>query len=1227
MVLSIPLLAAIALPMAGPLQAAPQALIPRSLGGQSSGQMSVGRLTGGGFVRVATPQSAVGLSGSTASADTDSDGLPNAIESGGWDIVIDEHGYGPIANGAFMTIRHVTCDPNLADTDFDGLTDYEEWLIGSDPRSDDTDGDSLADEVEWNKWLTNTNSVDSDADSRGPDHDSPPDPVLFDGLELDDATPRTSPTLDDTDGDGRTDAEELGHPVFSPVLAELPSAAVAVAGDVDVRLNVEYAETDVTTTGYDVTFTSSTTSSSGYEESSSTATTAITSWETSASIGRGFELESTPPNATKKLDFEFTFGHSASNEVATENGWSTSTESASTSEQTYSQYAEDSRSFTEIVASGGITAPIRVRNTGASSFTLQNLAITVLQVLPPAGDSEEARVRAMGTLMPDVSALTLAPGEESPILTLDSSDLNADVVKGFLANPSSLVFQPSSFDLVDASGIDFDFINEATFTRTALVEIDFGSRVETYRVATNVDRSGADYDGVLARTVIEDLIGYGVVTENLEDANGADIQGTDSAGSTGNIHALASVDGVAYDYSNDVIGAFWSVVVESDLSRTLQSSGGDIDFDSLRLFGGSTLRLIYSEDTDRDGLWDALEAQLGTDASDVDTDDDGVDDHEEAVVGWLLAGTVDTYVTSDPRFADTDQDGLDDADERDIGSNPTDPDTDGDGLPDGTDLFPLTPAIRLYAVSEAEATGSDSSATSWDSRSTLAEAFAEANRRNSNQDDADDVSQVWVSAGAHDADDGPLEYEYGGFQVLGGFAIGDAVIGARDADPLTNQTVIYSSGGSPPTASGALLDFRISGGVPSSTHAGRLDGFTLAGFGGAASAIKVATGNAELRNLLITGNDGEGGVSINGGGSVNAEGCIFLDNRTGAADGGGAVRDNGNRASTWTDCEFALNLATRNGGAYYRKDPQDRGIRTRFERCTFYANEVFASVEPMDSISGIRKGGAAIFSAGGLVLVDCDFSGNTTSSNIASSNHDLDLHGLWGGALFLRGGIAEDALEVDNDPATDVVNCRFFGNTSGDGGAIYLTPNDQDDADPANDGFPWVNLVNTTIVGNDATRYFDAQSGFYSSGGVRYKDATFRNLEPVRLRNTILWGNGADGHGESGLTALTFHYANINLDVHSDASFTTIKGQAFGPSDYFGSGNNGLEPGFESEFGGNLRLSSSSPLIDTGFDAVDTDMLSLGFQPLPGLDIDGNVRILDGDGVGGARVDRGAYEH
>ncbi len=75
----------------------------------------------------------------------------------------------------------------------------------------------------------------------------------------------------------------------------------------------------------------------------------------------------------------------------------------------------------------------------------------------------------------------------------------------------------------------------------------------------------------------------------------------------------------------------------------------------------------------------------------VDTDGDGVYDHEEQA-GYLITVTladgsvVSRQVTSNPDVADTDGDGVSDGDERQYASNPRSKDTDGDSLSDDLEL-------------------------------------------------------------------------------------------------------------------------------------------------------------------------------------------------------------------------------------------------------------------------------------------------------------------------------------------------------------------------------------------------------------------------------------------------------------------------------------------------------------------------------------------------------------
>lgn len=89
-----------------------------------------------------------------------------------------------------------------SDADGDGLTDEQEFLIGTDPDDADTDGDGIPDGIEH--W-TGTDPLDDDSDDDG----------ILDGEEdkngngiVDDG--ETNPRLFDTDGDGLSDGLEIG---------------------------------------------------------------------------------------------------------------------------------------------------------------------------------------------------------------------------------------------------------------------------------------------------------------------------------------------------------------------------------------------------------------------------------------------------------------------------------------------------------------------------------------------------------------------------------------------------------------------------------------------------------------------------------------------------------------------------------------------------------------------------------------------------------------------------------------------------------------------------------------------------------------------------------------------------------------------------------------------------------------------------------------------------------
>ena len=94
-----------------------------------------------------------------------------------------------------------------------------------------------------------------------------------------------------------------------------------------------------------------------------------------------------------------------------------------------------------------------------------------------------------------------------------------------------------------------------------------------------------------------------------------------------------------------------------------------------------------AEDADNDGSLNLEEYQRGTDPNEQDTDMDGLSDAVEDGGGTFVSATM---TGTDPLDADTDNDLLNDGDELVVGTDPFNPDTDGDTVSDGVDDDPLS---------------------------------------------------------------------------------------------------------------------------------------------------------------------------------------------------------------------------------------------------------------------------------------------------------------------------------------------------------------------------------------------------------------------------------------------------------------------------------------------------------------------------------------------------------
>ena len=144
-----------------------------------------------------------------------------------------------------------------------------------------------------------------------------------------------------------------------------------------------------------------------------------------------------------------------------------------------------------------------------------------------------------------------------------------------------------------------------------------------------------------------------------------------------------------------------------------------------------------------------------------------------------------------------------------------------------------------------------------------------------------------------------------------------------------------------------------------------------------------------------------------------------------------------------------------------------------------------------------------------------------------------------------------------------------------------------------------VAVVNNTIVGNTAA---DSSSGVFTTGWAQ--NATLVN-------NIVIAAAGQTGvtcntlwSSVSAIFSFNDVYAATGVSWTATCDFTSNPG------------NLSLDPLFIDP-AGNFRLQSSSPAVDAGSNSA---------PGLPPTDLDGNPRVVDGNGDGNAVVDLGAYE-
>lgn len=628
-----------------------------------------------------------------AQQDTDGDGIADVDEMTGWTILLN------LSARRTLTSRAVDADPSLADTDGDGLTDGEENAALTDPRKRDSDGDLLDDADEMFRYKSNPVDVDSDEDAAGIDGAQLANPSLYDGQEV--ARLGTSPTLEDTDGDGLTDYEEVTGSGLDPRIADLPNLVIEPISDPEIVLDYE---TTATQTDASDTFRLQGSSS---EQTSEDVDKRIETFEASGEL----EISASP-------SFKASF----------KGGWTdetTATVGAASAQETRDEFRATVTNEKSLTAkSGRLSVALSVTNTSSRSILVEDLSVIAYRLTPGALRSRAViglltPASAPGTTFP---AVLLPPGGSFAFVGTNE-DLPVATVTELLEHPGSIAFEVGNYTMyqVDGTGAkarDFGATGERILERCALVVVDYGNgdRRRAF-VATSVARTPAGKSaGMPLRSALEDVLGIQVQTTQHvgKSATNQDVLTTRDV-----VRGLSDLRGAIVTSNSQPSDApfpgrtAWLVSVSdpSAAPGTVPGVVGTVpaDLDDVVLHNGEAAYLIFVHDEDGDGLSDARETLRASALDRKDTDGDSIEDGDEVDRGWTvefrdLGGVVDSRfsypVRSDPNVEDADDDGLTDAQERTQGTDPNLADTDGDGLDDAHDTVQSVPVLLRDLVED-----------------------------------------------------------------------------------------------------------------------------------------------------------------------------------------------------------------------------------------------------------------------------------------------------------------------------------------------------------------------------------------------------------------------------------------------------------------------------------------------------------------------------------------------
>jgi hypothetical protein len=386
--------------------------------------------------------------------DSDGDGLPDNLETRGWNVVV------VLAGGQTETYQ-VTGDPTSADTDGDGLSDDVERQLLTNPRDPDTDHDGLSDYEEYTILFTSPTNQDTDGDG------------IMDGQEVEQF--KTNALDADSDGDGYSDYDELFRLNRDPRVSDLPKQQISV-GNVRLQLDQRFTSTD--DQGQTISSDSSTSATLETDQSTDVSHLSQSVGHFNIGVESGFDACATEACSAEKFDFldrlflkisaeggaEFTTANTVDSVRATTQAYQSSLEQG--------QQLSTDHAVTNEVLGAKLSADVTLQNASNVGFSLQNVELRVATTDP----NDPSSLVPVATLVPESgnSTFNISPnGARGPVVFSNSTVFPA-LIQDLMKSPRGLVFNVANYDLVTQDQRNFAFGLQAVQERTVAIKIDFG---------------------------------------------------------------------------------------------------------------------------------------------------------------------------------------------------------------------------------------------------------------------------------------------------------------------------------------------------------------------------------------------------------------------------------------------------------------------------------------------------------------------------------------------------------------------------------------------------------------------------------------------------------------------------------------------------------------------------------------------------------------------------------